>query len=142
LTPVLEQVIGELQLAWPDAVIETDLAIKEPVDCDRTKIGQLSSNLLGNAITYGDPGKPIRVTAKTQTNGAFELTVTNFGAPLSGKAMQNLFKPFSRGDRPSQQGLGLGLFIAAEIARAHEGTLTADSTATQTTFVFTMPPAH
>jgi signal transduction histidine kinase len=98
--------------------------------------------LLGNAITYGDPGKPIRVVAKTQDDGAFELTVTNFGAPLSGKAMQNLFKPFSRGDRPSQQGLGLGLFIAAEIARAHEGTLTADSTATQTTFVFTMPPAH
>jgi signal transduction histidine kinase len=139
LTPVLEQVIGELQLAWPDAVVDADLAIKEPVDCDRAKIGQLFSNLLGNAITHGDPDKPIQVTAKTQADGTLELVVTNFGAPISSKAMQNLFKPFSRGERPSQQGLGLGLFIASEIARAHEGTLTADSTATETTFVFTMP---
>lgn len=142
LTPVLEQVVGELQLAWPAIVIETDLAIKEPVDCDRTKIGQLFSNLLGNAIMHGDPDEPIRVTAKTQADGTFELVVINFGAPISSKAMQNLFKPFSRGERPSQQGLGLGLFIASEIARAHEGTLTADSTVDQTTFVFTMPQAR
>jgi signal transduction histidine kinase len=142
LTPVLEQVVGELQLAWPAIVIETDLAIKEPVDCDRTKVGQLFSNLLGNAIMHGDPDEPIRVTAKTQADGTFELVVINFGAPISSKAMQNLFKPFSRGERPSQQGLGLGLFIASEIARAHEGTLTADSTVDQTTFVFTMPQAR
>jgi signal transduction histidine kinase len=139
LTPVLEQVIGELKLTWPAVAIETDIDIKEPVDCDRTKIGQLFSNLLGNAVIHGDPAKPVRVTAKTQTDGGFELIVTNFGAPISDKAMQNLFKPFTRGDRPSQQGLGLGLFIASEIARAHEGTLTADSTAKETTFVFRMP---
>jgi signal transduction histidine kinase len=47
--------------------------------------------------------------------------------------------PFSRGDRPSQQGLGLGLFIASEIARAHA--LTADSTIDETTFVFSVPQA-
>jgi len=139
LTPVLEQVIGELRMAWPAIVIETDIAIREPVDCDRTKIGQLFSNLLGNAIMHGDPDEPIQVTAKTRADGTLELVVTNFGAPISSKAMQNLFKPFSRGDRPSQQGLGLGLFIASEIARAHGGTLTADSTTDQTTFVFTMP---
>jgi signal transduction histidine kinase len=142
LTPVLEQVIGELQLAWPDAVVDADLAIKEPVDCDRTKIGQLFSNLLGNAIAHGDSDKPIHVTARTRADGMFELVVTNFGAPISSKAMQNLFKPFSRGDSPSQHGLGLGLFIASEIARAHEGTLTAESTVDQTTFVFTMPQAR
>lgn len=142
LTPVLEQVIGELKLAWPAIVIETDIAIREPVDCDRAKIGQLFSNLLGNAIVHGDPEEPVRVTATTLADGAFELIVTNFGAPISGRAVQNLFKPFSRGDRPSQQGLGLGLFIASEIARAHAGTLTVDSTPAATTFVFTMPQAR
>ena len=141
LTPVLEQVVGELKLVWPFVIIETAIDIKEPVDCDRTKIGQLFSNLLGNAITHGDPEEAVRVTAKTQGDGTFELTVTIFGAPISSKAMQNLFKPFSRGDSPSQHGLGLGLFIASEIARAHGGTLTADSTAEETTFVFTMPHA-
>ena len=142
LTPVLEQVIGELKLAWPAVVMETDIDIKEPVDCDRAKIGQLFSNLLGNAITHGDPEEPVSVTAKTQADGTFELIVTNFGPPISDKAMANLFEPFSRGDRPSQQGLGLGLFIASEIARAHAGTLTADSTPEETTFVFTMPRAR
>lgn len=142
LTPVLEQIIGELKLAWPAVVIETDIDIKEPVDCDRAKIGQLFSNLLGNAITHGDPEEPVSVTAKTQADGTFELIVTNFGPPISDKAMANLFEPFSRGDRPSQQGLGLGLFIASEIARAHAGTLTADSTPEETTFVFTMPRAR
>ncbi|WP_298253568.1 GAF domain-containing sensor histidine kinase [Bradyrhizobium sp.] len=142
LAPVLEQVIGESKLAWPAAVIETDIDIREPIDCDRSRIGQLFSNLLGNAITHGDPDRPIRIVAKTTTGGAFVLSVTNFGTPISSKAMQSLFKPFSRGDRPSQQGLGLGLFIASEIARAHSGTLSADSTAGKTTFIFTMPQAR
>ena len=141
LMPVLEQVIGELKLAWPAAIIETDVDIKEPVDCDRTKVGQLFSNLLGNAITHGDPDKPVRVAATTKADGTFELSIANFGPPISSKAMQSLFKPFSRGDRPTQQGLGLGLFIASEIARAHGGTLSAESTPETTTFVFTMPKA-
>lgn len=142
LAPVLTQIIDELKLVWPAVVIEADFDIKEPVACDRSRIGQLFSNLLGNAITHGDPERPIRVAAKTRPGGTFELSVTNFGAPISSKAMQHLFKPFSRGDSPSQQGLGLGLFIASEIARAHAGTLTVDSTPEETTFVFTMPQAR
>ena len=142
LAPVLTQIIDELKLVWPAVVIEADFDIKEPVACDRSRIGQLFSNLLGNAITHGDPDRPIRVAAKTRPGGIFELSVTNFGAPISSKAMQHLFKPFSRGDSPSQQGRGLGLFIASEIARAHAGTLTVDSTPEETTFVFTMPQAR
>ncbi len=101
-------------------------------------MGQLFSNLLGNAITYGDQGKPIRVSAKT-IGDAFELAVINRGAPLSDKAMEHLFEPYTRGDRPSQQGLGLGLYIASQIAKAHGGTLQAVSTAGETKFVFEMP---
>ena len=138
LTPVLQQVIAELQSAWPDVVIEAALDVEEPVNCDRGKMGQLFSNLLGNAITYGDQGKPIRVSAKT-IGGAFELAVINRGAPLSEKAMEHLFEPYTRGDRPSQQGLGLGLYIASQIAKAHGGTLQAISTAGETKFVFEMP---
>jgi signal transduction histidine kinase len=138
LTPVLQQVISELEFAWPEVVIEASFDIEEPVDCDRSKIGQLVSNLLGNAITYGDHGKPIRVSAKTDAN-SFELTVTNYGTPISDKAMQNLFEPFTRGDRPSQQGLGLGLYIASQIAKAHGGRLDAVSTIAGTTFDFRMP---
>jgi signal transduction histidine kinase len=138
LEPVLEQVISELKVAWPDVLIEASIGIGEPIDCDAGKIGQLFSNLLANAITHGDRDKPIHVSAR-DFDGKFELAVTNYGAPISDKAMQSLFQPFTRGDRPSQQGLGLGLYIASEIARAHGGTLRAVSTAEETTFVFRIP---
>jgi signal transduction histidine kinase len=96
---------------------------------------------LGNAILYGDQGKPVRVSART-INGVLELAVTNYGAPISDKAMGNLFKPYTRGDRPSQQGLGLGLYIASQIAQGHGGTLQASSNAEETRFVFEMPQSH
>jgi signal transduction histidine kinase len=138
LQPILRQVISELQTAWPDVVIETDLDTDEPVNCDRGKIGQLLSNLLGNAITYGDQKRSIRVSART-VNETFVLTVTNFGPPISEKAMENLFKPYTRGERPSLQGLGLGLYIASQIAGAHGGKVTASSNSEETRFVFEMP---
>ena len=116
LTPVLEQVIAELRSGWPDVAIEAAIDVEEPVDCDRGKMGQLFSNLLGNAIAYGDQTQPVRVSART-IDGTFELAVTNYGQPMSDKAMENLFTPYTRGDRPSQQGLGLGLYIASQIAR-------------------------
>jgi len=90
LGPIIEQVISELKLAWPDVIIEASIDLNEPIYCDRSKIGQLFSNLLGNAVTYGDQGEPIRVSAKS-VEDSFELSVTNYGAPISEKAMQNLF---------------------------------------------------
>ena len=138
LTPVIEQVISEMHYAWPDIFIETAIAINEPVYCDRNKIAQLFSNLLGNAVTYGDKDRPILVSAKT-TDDRFKLSVTNYGPPISDKAMKNLFRPYMRGDRVSQQGLGLGLYIASEIARAHGGTVKAESNPGATVFVFDMP---
>jgi signal transduction histidine kinase len=141
LAPVLEQVIAELKSAWPGVTVEAEIDIQELVNCDRSKIGQLFSNLLGNAIMYGDQGKPVRVSART-INGVFELAVTNYGVPISDKAMDNLFKPYTRGDRPSQQGLGLGLYIASQIAQAHGGTLKASSNLEETRFVFEMRQGH
>jgi signal transduction histidine kinase len=141
LTPVLEQVVAELKSAWPDVAVEVEIDIQEPVNCDRSKMGQLFSNLLGNAIMYGHQGRPVRVSART-INGVFELAVTNYGVPISDKAMDNLFKPYTRGDRPSQQGLGLGLYIASQIAQAHGGTLKASSNLEETRFVFEMRQGH
>jgi signal transduction histidine kinase len=138
LTPVLEHVVAELRSAWPEVILEASLDIEEPVNCDRSRMGQLFSNLLGNAITYGDQGRPIRVSART-INGMLELAVANYGVPISDKAMLNLFKPYTRGDRPSQQGLGLGLYIASQIAQAHGGTLKGSSDEEETRFVFEMP---
>jgi sigma-B regulation protein RsbU (phosphoserine phosphatase) len=139
LEPMLEQVIDELRTASPGRIIETSIAITEPVDCDRTRIGQLVSNLIGNALTHGAPDKPVRVGARTE-GGIFEVWIANAGEPIPESAMHKLFEPFFRGDvHDSRQGLGLGLHIASQIAQAHGGKLAVTSTPEETRFVFTMP---
>jgi signal transduction histidine kinase len=68
------------------------------------------------------------------------LHVANAGAPIPPATLARIFQPFTRGeDRPSRQGLGLGLYIAHQIAVAHGGTLEAESTADETRFTFRMP---
>jgi phosphoserine phosphatase RsbU/P len=139
LEPVLDQVADELRTASPQRVIETSFEVTDPVDCDRTRIGQLASNLIGNALTHGAPDQPVRVAAKTE-GGVFKLWVANAGEPIPEAAMQRLFEPFFRGDvRDSRQGLGLGLHIASQIAQAHGGRIDVTSTPDETRFVFTMP---
>ncbi len=140
LEPVLTQVIAENRAASPDRAIEAHFEIAEPVACDRGRIGQLFSNLLGNAIRHSPPDRPIRARAETR-EGVFELSVANSGPPIPSDALDRLFEPFFRGTpvQAGQQGLGLGLYIAAEIARAHGGTLDVISTAEETRFTLRMP---
>jgi signal transduction histidine kinase len=139
LETTLEQVIDEARAAWPDRVILSEVTLSRPVAYDGARISQLFSNLLANALTHGDPAGPVRVHARSDDRG-FELSVANFGEPLSSATISRLFLPFSRASAaPGQQGLGLGLYIASEIARAHEGTLEVASSPEETRFTFRIP---
>ena len=141
LVPILEQVVAELRASVPDRVIEATFLLDRPVYCDQGRIAQLFSNLVGNAITHGARDEPIRIGATTSAE-RFELWVANAGAPIAPDLMGRLFRPFFRGEvRPSLQGLGLGLYIASEIATAHGGTLTVSSTASETRFTLRIPLA-
>jgi phosphoserine phosphatase RsbU/P len=139
LEPTLRQVVAELGSSFPDRKVEAQFDLAEPVHCNRDRIAQLFSNLLGNALSYGAVEKPIRVGAMA-AGGVFELSVANAGDPIPSAARERLFLPFSRGAvRPSQNGLGLGLYIASEIAKAHGGVLDVVSTEEETRFTFRMP---
>lgn len=139
IEPILHQVVDEMRLSSPGRQIEAEYAIHGPVNCDKGRIGQLLSNLVGNALSHGATNAPVRVRAATE-NGLFTLSVVNGGEPIPEAAMQKLFEPFFRGKvRASRQGLGLGLHIASQIAKAHEGTLTATSSGQETRFTFVMP---
>ena len=141
LGPVLRQVADELRSVTPDRHIELTLELKAFVNCDPARIGQMFSNLLGNAITHGSAESPVLVAARTDADG-FVISVANGGVPIPDTSLASLFQPFSRGDGSARQtGLGLGLYIAAEIVRAHGGTLTVASTATETRFTATLPGA-
>jgi len=141
LEPVLRQVVVELETAHPSRTITCQIDVPGPISFDPGRIGQLVSNLLANALTHGDPRSPVRLGAVTR-DGRLEVWVANAGTPIPPKAMERLFQPFFRGEvRASQHGLGLGLHIAAEIARAHGGALTATSDGAETRFTLTMPLA-
>jgi len=139
LGPILGHVVDELRSSHPDRAIDAIFDLSDPVNVDADRLGQLLSNLVANALTHGSPETPVAVRA-TMDGGALVLSVANGGEPIPPAAMERLFEPFERGAvRPSLQGLGLGLYIAAEIARAHAGTLDVDSSSAQTKFTFRMP---
>ncbi len=136
----IQQVIDELRSAQSHRDIQTNIALDKDIDCDAPRVGQLLSNLLGNAVTYGDQSLPISIHAGTTDTGAFELSVKNYGTPIAPAAMERLFDPFVRSEsHGNKQGLGLGLYIASEIAKAHDGTLGVQSNDDHTIFTLTIP---
>jgi len=139
LAPVFEQVIDELRASHPGRIVETHFALDRPVRCDPRRLAQLLSNLVANAMTHGAADTPVLVRAATRAD-SFELSVHNNGDPIPPAARQRLFQPFERGTvQPTQRGLGLGLYIASEISRAHGGVLKVTSSAKETVFTFQMP---
>ena len=139
LEPVLRQVVSELAVDEPSRIIICSFDLPDPVSFAKGRVAQLVSNLLGNALTHGDPRQPVRLSASTG-DGHLRLSVANGGRPIPAAALAHLFQPFFRSEeRPNQQGLGLGLHIASEIAKAHGGTLSATSDPTETRFTLVMP---
>lgn len=136
---VIEQVVAELRSAHPEREIISQFGELGRLSYDRVRVGQLVSNLLGNALTHGAVTGPVTVRARIDGE-LFVLSVANEGQQIPPALIEQLFQPFVRASvRPNQPGLGLGLYIASEIARAHGGTLTATSSAEATEFTFKMP---
>ncbi|WP_242095347.1 HAMP domain-containing sensor histidine kinase [Sphingomonas sp. CROZ-RG-20F-R02-07] len=141
IAPLLAQVAEELRLSSPHRVIDVRFGTMLPVDCDPSRLGQLASNLLGNALTHGAKDAPVSLSATT-ADDVLTISVANAGTAIPPDAMARLFQPFVRGEvRASQEGLGLGLYIASEIAKAHGGALGVTSSDEETRFTFSMPLA-
>lgn len=107
---------------------------------DRDRLRRLLSILLDNAVKYGAPNGTITLTLE-KTERQARLTVANPGEPIPPEHLQHVFERFYRADtsRGERSGFGLGLSIAATIAREHKGTLRAESDTRSTRFIFTIP---
>ncbi len=111
-----------------------------PIRCVPTGCGSVSFFPIFSATRSCTARATSRCACAPATEGgAFELSVSNAGDEIPAATLAHLFKPFVRGAiGGNQQGLGLGLYIASEIAKAHGGTLEASSTAQETRFTFRM----
>ncbi len=139
----LEQIVRELQDGHPTRQILANINVTQKVHCDLSRVQQVTSNLIGNALTHGAPDTPVRVTAHNDEQ-FFLFEVWNDGTPISPDSVPKIFEPFWRSSTsPARQGLGLGLHICSQIVRAHNGKLAVSSSvANGTTFTMSLPLRH
>ena len=142
LDEIVTRVLEEIETAFPGARLAPILGrVRGFWDADR--LAQVVANLVGNAIVHGANGS-IEIETR-QDNNVATLRVTNptHGAPLDHDQIAQLFSPFRRTARPKggSGGLGLGLYIAAEIVRAHNGEIVVEANDATTTFLVRLPVA-
>ena len=142
LEPIIAQVVAEIAAASPSNMVELQIDLPDPVECDPMRIAQLLSNLVANATSHGETGGLVKVNG-TLEGSMVEISVSNNGPAIPPAMLDKLFQPFIRNEAgQTRLGLGLGLYICSEIARAHGGELKVHSAADQTKFSFRMPVAR
>lgn len=130
---ICQGTVDEVRAGHPQAQIVFNDTEKVVGQFDAARMAQVFSNLMGNAVRHGDLQKPIHVTLKRDRTSVF-FSVLNFGEPISPEAIPILFSPegryssYSDDKRGETVGLGLGLFIAAQIVAGHNGKIDVEST--------------
>lgn len=122
--------------------LAADLPTHVPITGDRNRLAQAIANLLDNAVKYTPAGGQVTVAATT-TNGHARLTVRDTGIGIPADELPHIWERLYRGDRSrSERGLGLGLSLVHAIARAHGGSVSAESTAGQGSLFSLLLPIH
>ena len=141
---VAQQIVDETRVVHPSRTIELSLSGDLLGEWDKARVGQVFSNLLGNAAQYGFTGSPIRVDVEGDAD-AVTVTVGNDGLPISPDKMDMIFDPLTRGltnesKLSTSANLGLGLYITKEVVVAHGGTIEVTSSEMQgTIFIARFP---
>lgn len=145
VAPVCQRVVAELATAYRNRTIELSCSECLRGSFDGTRIGEMLSNLIANAIQHGDPATPITVTVTLKADHIV-FRVHNKGTPIPESALKTIFDPIPLGRKEDKKPrsefghLGIGLFIVKKIVEAHSGTISASSTAVAgTTFVVSLP---
>lgn len=138
-------IVEEMRILHPDRPITLKLEDQVNGNWDRVRLGQVLSNLLGNAMQYGYDKTAVDVTlSSTPDNVA--IVVHNEGDPIPRNHLESIFASFTRAPgrhdatANGTQNLGLGLFISREIVNAHGGVISAASSKDGgTTFSIRLP---
>lgn len=138
---------NELETFYPKSIILLEMNGDLNASWDKARIGQVLSNLIANAISHGDPNKPIWLTA-IGDNESIIFTIQNEGEVIPAIELRHLFDPVKRFSFSSDwkntintdRHLGLGLFIISSLIKLHNGSINVTSTLLGgTTFTVKLP---
>jgi signal transduction histidine kinase len=139
LEEVCRETLEEFRMSHPGR--ELRLAAEEGIrgSWDRIRLAELVSNLVGNALDHGDPSGPVLVHARRRERAA-QIEVVNQGPTIPRELWRAIFEPFRRAEGIARgSGVGLGLYIVAQIAAAHGGRVEVSSLQRTTRFTVTVP---
>ncbi len=142
LRATVSEVIEELALAYPGRKLVHQHEGGCHCTADADRLSQLVGNLVSNAMAYGQGDGVVTVSSGVDEAGACVVAVHNRGTPIAQPVQAMLFQPMVRGPGEAHAGssVGLGLFIVSEIAKAHGGAVSVESSAEQgTTFKAVFP---
>ncbi len=144
---VARVIVEETRNMHPERAVNIEVSGDTEGEWDKPRIGQVLSNLLGNAIQYGFKTAPINVAVKGDGD-AVVISVHNHGKPIAPELMGRIFDSLSRGNdfdeekHPALFNLGLGLYISKEIVTSHQGMISVTSSEKEgTTFTVRLPRA-
>jgi signal transduction histidine kinase len=139
LQQLCEEVMLELQASRGDARVRLESSGAVVGDWDADRLAQLVSNLVANALQHGDGGI-VTLSLIGDAGETVRLSVHNAGQPIPTDAQKAIFEPLVRRSSQGTDSIGLGLFIARAIARAHGGEISVASTIDAgTTFELVLP---
>jgi signal transduction histidine kinase len=140
------QLVEEMRIVYPKRTILLEVSGNLKGQWDKARVGQVFSNLIGNAVQYSFKDTSIEVAVKG-AKAEVELSVHNVGVPIPPEQTKTIFNSLTRavideGDHPASVNLGLGLFIVKEVVEAHGGTIDVTSSEKDgTTFTARFPRA-
>lgn len=138
--------LDEIQSANPDAILRYESSGDLSGHFDAARLQQVLSNLLNNALKYGESGSPVILSARSEGE-AITVQVKNSGNTIPSESLEIIFNPLIQlspdKSNPSPRltdSIGLGLFIAREIVKGHNGTVEVKSSEKDgTVFIIKLP---
>jgi len=140
---ICAKLLDEVKAARPDRTVTLEITGDARGVWDAKRLHQALGNLVLNALDHGRSPQPVRVQVIGSLQGA-AVSVINEGDAIPPSVLLTMFDPLRRGSaeretQPSSKHLGLGLYIAREIAKAHGGEIDATSNERQTVFTVHLP---
>ena len=141
LHDICRDAADEVTSAHPERRVRLDLEGDGAGVWDADRIQQIVSNLIGNAVQHGRRGAPVDLSVHPLADERLSIEVRNQGDPIPCSSIPHLFEPFRRGNRGASErrGIGLGLYIVAQIVAAHGGSVRARSSTDETVFQVVLP---